>query len=263
MSGKEPICVVVIVLCTTLTACLGKQPPRKRTIEAPALSCEEANRLAYRTVTTLGFRIASLQVARPGQPGHIVAEPGRERQQGGRVTITCNEGGAIVEPEKTTLPIPSLLGAAEKPGEFPQMFMQSFNVLRMRKELVAQQAPEQGLVMTMTPLNSFESQMDLGADLPASGVLPIKVEINNNTSRPYTLEVSKVFLQRTGGGGNVAPLLPPPAAGQGKALQMDLTLQPGQSVSGYLFYPAGDYSSARTMLTDKETDEKEGFSIQF
>jgi hypothetical protein len=204
-----------------------------------------------------------LQVARPGQPGHIVAEPAKEGQKGGRVTITCNDGGAIVEPEKTGPPIPSLIGAAEKPGEFPQVFTQSFNILRTGKEIAAKQGPDKGLIMTMTPLNSFESQMDLGADLPASGVLPIKVEINNNTSRPYALEVSKVFLQTAGGSGNVAPILPPPTAGQGKALQTDLTLQPGQSISGYLFYPAGDYSSARTMLTDKETDEKEGFSIQF
>ena len=55
----------------------------------------------------------------------------------------------------------------------------------------------------------------------------------------------------------------PPAAGQRKALQGEMTLQPGQTVSGYLFYPAGQYTSARTTLVDKETDEGEGFSIQF
>ena len=60
----------------------------------------------------------------------------------------------------------------------------------------------------------------------------------------------------------VAPIAPPPA-GQGKALQAELTLQPGQTVTGYLFYPAGEYTSARTMLIDKETEEREGFSVQF
>jgi len=252
--------VSLVAFCVILASCGAQQPPRKRTIEAPTLSCEEANRLAYRTVTTLGYTIGSLQVATPGQPGHILAE--KEGAKDGKVTITCSGSGATVEPEKTGLPIPSLVGAAERPGEFPQIFVQTFNILRSSKEIAEKQGPEKGLAMTLTRLNSFESQMELGADLPAGGILPIKVVVSNNTPRPYGLEVSKVFLQPAGGSGRVAPMTPP-AAGQGKALQGDVTLQPGQTVTGYLFYPAGDYSSARTMLIDKETEEREGFSVQF
>src|SRR5262249_34041437 len=143
--------------------------------------------------------------------------------KGGVVTLTCSDRGAVVEPEKTSLPIPTLVGG-EAPGEFPQMFRQAFNVLRSQKEYQVQRGPEKGLIMTMVQLNSFESQLDLGADLPAGGVLPVKVEISNNTSRPYAVEASKIFLEPTSGG-RVAPA-PPPAAGQGKALQGDITLQP-------------------------------------
>jgi hypothetical protein len=236
-----------------------QQPPRKQTIAVPALSCEQANRLAYRTVTVLGYTPASLQIATPGQPGHILAR--KDGAKDGTVTITCNESGAIVEPEKGGLPIPSLVGPAERPGEFPQIFRQTFNILRSSQEVVEARGPEKGLNLTMTPLNSFESQIELGADLPANGVLPVKVIISNNTSRPYGLDASKVFLQPAGGG-RVAPSTPP-AAGQSKALQGEMILQPGQTVSGYLFYPAGQYTSARTTLVDKETDEGEGFSVQF
>ena len=35
--------------------------------------------------------------------------------------------------------------------------------------------------MKLTPINGFESQIELGSDLPASGILPVKVEIHNNT----------------------------------------------------------------------------------
>jgi hypothetical protein len=253
--------VILIGFCLSVVGCVAQQPPRKRTIAVPTLSCEEANRLAYRTVTTLGYSIASLQVARPGQPGHIVAKATREGQKEGQVTITCNEGGAVVEPEKTGIAVPSLVGAAEKPGEFPQMFMQAFNILRTSQEIAAQQGPEKGLTMTMTQLNKFESQMELGTDLPASGILPIKIMISNNTPRPYSLDANKIFLM-SATGGRVAPIAPP-AASQGKALQGDITLQPGQIVTGYLFYPAGNYTSARTTLIDKETDEGEGFTVQF
>jgi hypothetical protein len=252
--------LVLVSLCGVVASCAVQQPQRKRTIEAPTLSCEEANRLAYRTVTTLGFTITSLQVARPGQPGHIAATKEDSGQQG-RVTITCNESGATVEPEKVGLPIPSLIGAAERPHEFQNLFQHTFNILRSGQEYAAKQGPEKGLTMTMTRLNSFESQMELGADLPAGGVLPVKVMINNNTSRPYGFDAGKVFLMASGGG-RVAPVAPP-ASGQGRALQGEITIPPGQTVTGYLFYPAGNYSSARTTLIDKETDEGEGFSVQF
>jgi hypothetical protein len=252
--------ICFVTLWVALPACGATQPPRKRTIAAPTLSCEEANRLAYRTITVLGYTPAELQVARPGQPGHILAR--KKGQKDGKVTITCNaDGGAVVEPEKTTLPVPSLIGAAERPGEFPQIFTQTFNILRSGQELAAQRGPEKGLTITLTRLNNFESQMELGTDLPASGVLPVKVVINNNTPRPYGIEMGQVLLQSTGGG-SVAPIAPPPAA-QGKALSGELTIQPGQTVIGYLFYPLGNYTSARTTVIDKETDEREGFSVQF
>lgn len=252
-------CLVLVSFCGTMIGCAAQQPPRKRTIEAPALSCEEANRLAYRTITVLGYVPASLQVATAGSPGHILAR--KEGVPDGKVTITCGGNGATVEPEKTGVTVPSLLGAAERPSEFSPIFTQTFNLLRIQKEYEIQQGPGQGLSMTLTRLNSFESQMDLGADLPAGGMLPVKVVITNNTARPYGLDAAKVYLMTTSGG-RVAPV-DPPAAGQGKGLQGELTLQPGQTVTGYLFYPAGNYSSARTTLIDKETDEGEGFSVQF
>ncbi len=251
--------LMLVSLCSVMVSCGAQQPPRKRTIEAPRLSCEEANRLAYRTVTTLGYAISSLQVGHPGQPGHIVVD--KEGGKGGKVTITCNENGAVVEPEKTGLAVPSLIGAAERPNEFPQIFTQTFNILLTQRDYAVQQGPEKGLTMSMSRLNSFESQMELGADLPAGGVLPVKVVISNNTPRPYGFDAGKVFLMATGGE-RVAPVAPP-ASGQGKTLQGEMTIAPGQTVSGYLFYPAGNYSSARTMFIDKETDEGEGFSVQF
>lgn len=254
------ICRIVLIGCLVLLeSCGAQQAPRKQTIAVPTLSCEEANRLAYRTVAVLGYTPASLQVAAPGQPGHILAR--KEGAKDGMVTITCNSNGAVVEPEKTGIAIPSMVGGAERPGEFPQLFKQAFNILRGTQEAAAARGPEKGLNLTMTPLNSFDSQIELGADLPAGGVLPVRVVISNNTPRPYGVDMGKIFLQPAGGG-RVAPIAPP-AAGQSKALQGEMTIQPGQTVSGYLFYPAGQYTSARTTLVDKETDEGEGFSIQF
>jgi hypothetical protein len=251
--------LAAVSLCGLIAGCAPQQPPRKRTLEVQAMSCQDANQLSYKAVTTLGFSIVDFQTASPGQPGYILAR--KTGVKDGKVTITCTDSGAIVEPEKTGLIIPSMIGKAERPNEFPQIFLQSFNILRANQEHAARTGPEKGLVLNMTRLNGFESQIELGSDLPAGGVLPVKVVISNTTSRPYGFDAGKVYLM-SAGEGRVSPTAPP-AAGQGKTLQGEITIQPGQTLTGYLFYPAGDYVSARTTLLDKENDEGEGFSVEF
>ena len=258
-----PVVMRLIVLCCVIAVgCIAKQPPRARvatTKSTPPLSCEQANRLAYRTVTVLGYTPTDVQVARPGQPGSIYAT--KEGAGGGKVTINCGDGGATVVAENTKLGIPSFIGGGERPTEFQNIFSHTFGILAEQREIAEQRGPEKGLTVTMTKLNGFESQIELGADLPASGVLPIKVEITNNTPRPYGFDASRVFLM-SDSGGRTTPIAAP-AAAQGKALQGEVTIAPGQSVTGFLFYPNGAYSSARTTLVDKENDEGEGFSVQF
>jgi len=242
-----------------VSACTPKQPVRKRTVETRIPTCEEANRLAYRTVTSLGYTVASVRIAKPGQLGHIEAR--KEDGKGGKVVITCvDESRATAEPDRSGEPVRVLVGAADKPGSFPQVFTQTYNIL-LSSQNFADQGPGRGMSIVLTRLGSFESQIELGADLPQSGILPIKATINNNSPRPYGLTAEKIVLS-SAGGGQVAPMAPP-AAGQGKALQGDITLQAGQSMTGYLFYPAGQYTSARTTLIDKENDEEEGFSVKF
>ena len=262
MSYHRVLFFLVGVVGLVLTSCTPTMPPRTRTVSAPKLSCEQANRLAYRSVQILGHPVESVQVATPGSSGSIVAGDNTEVRQGegGRVTITCGANGVTVVPERGGVAVPSLIGAAERPGGFHNNFARTFSILATNQEAYDKQGPRGGLNMTLTPFDGFESQIELGSDLPASGILPVKVEISNNTPRPYGIELDKVYL-RAAGGGRVTPVAAP-TAGQSKALQIE-TLQPGQKVSGFLFYPMGTYSSASTIVIDKENNEREGFSIQF
>jgi len=261
---------LVVVLCssTLLASCatgnvphhdtIAKPPPAPTKIDDLSMSCEEANSVAYKTVNVMGYTATSVTVAAPGGSGEIIAE--KEGTRGGRVVIECHSGGgASVEGFEGGLPIPSLVGG-ENPHKFYNSFRHSFTLIR-QSEVRSKQVSEKGLIVKMTKLNSVESRIELGADLPASGVLPIKVAITNNSPRPYGFDASQVFVM-SAGGGRVAPSAPP-AAGQGKALQGEVTVAPGKTVSGYLFYPNGNYTSARTTVVDKENDEGEGVSVQF
>ena len=251
---------------TLLASCAPQQVPHHATIERPppispkiedsTLSCEEANSVAYKTVNVMGYTATSVVLATPGQSGVITAE--KEGTRGGRVIITCHSGGgASVEGQESGLPIPSL---GENPHKFYNQFRRSFTLVR-EGEVRAKQVSEKGLIVKMVKLNGVESRIELGSDLPASGILPVRVMITNNSPRPYGFDASQVFVM-SASGGRVAPSAPP-AGGQGKALQGELTIAPGQTVTGFLFYPNGNYTSARTTVVDKENDEGEGVAVQF
>ena len=254
----RPTALIAAALSFCIVGCAAQKTPPRVVREKPKLtaaSCEEANRLVYKSVQTMGYTIAEYNLARPGQAGRISAT--KESATSGVVTITCTENSATID-ARNAVQVPSLLGAAERPHHFVNSFPMTYQMIK-RREAYQTANPETGtLQLTIVPLNSFESQNILGSDMQASGILPVRVTVQNNTPRPYAIEASKIFLVPEGGG-RVAPVSSP---GGGSALQ-DMTIEPGQSASGFLYYPAGNYSSARTSVIDKENDEREGFSVQF
>ena len=254
----RPIHLIAAALSFCIVGCAAQKTPPRVVREKPKLtaaSCEEANRLVYKSVQTMGYTIAEYNLARPGQAGRISAT--KESATSGVVTITCTENSATID-ARNAVQVPSLLGAAERPHHFVNSFPMTYQMIK-RREAYQTANPETGtLQLTIVPLNSFESQNILGSDMQASGILPVRVTVQNNTPRPYAIETSKIFLVPEGGG-RVAPVSSP---GGGSSLQ-DMTIEPGQSASGFLYYPAGNYSSARTSVIDKENDEREGFSVQF
>jgi len=254
----RPVHLTACVLSFFILSCAAPKTPPRVVREKPKLtatSCEEANQLVYKAIQAMGYTIADYSLARPGQVGRISAV--KENATSGIVTISCTESSATID-ARNAVNVPSLIGAAERPHHFVNSFPMSYQMIQ-RREAYQTANPETGtLQLTIVPLNSFESQNVLGTDIQASGILPVRVTVLNNTPRPYAIEASKIFLVPEGGG-RVAPVSSPSG---GSALQ-DMTVEPGQSASGFLYYPAGNYSSARTSVIDKENDEREGFSVQF
>ncbi len=255
----RPTLLTVCAVSVVILSCAAPKTPPRVVREKPKLtarSCEEANRLVYKAVQTMGYTVAAYNLARPGQVGRISAT--KEGATDGVVTITCTERSATID-ARNAVNVPSLIGAAERPHHFVNSFPMTYRMVQ-RREAYQTANPETGtLQLTIVPLDRFESQNVLGADMQASGILPVRVTVLNNTPRPYAIEAGKIFLVPEGGG-RVAPV---PSPSGGGTLLRDMTLEPGQSASGFLYYPAGNYSSARTSVIDKENDEREGFSVQF
>ena len=211
----RPIHLIAAALSFCIVSCAAQKTPPRVVREKPKLtatSCEEANRLVYKAVQTMGYTIAEYNLARPGQVGRISAT--KENATDGVVTITCTENSATID-ARNAVQMPSLIGAAERPHHFVNSFPMTYQMVQ-RREAYETANPETGtLQLTIVPLNSFESQNVLGSDIQASGILPVRVTVQNNTPRPYAIEASKIFLVPESGG-RVAPVSSPGGAARSR-----------------------------------------------
>jgi len=269
-------------------------PPIKQfELRDQALSCEDANRLTYRTVEAMRFKVGEFQPATPGQPGIIKASRSKgsgDATQSCTVRIACTPTGADVDASED--------GAWLNEMEFKRAFHHAFlNVVSMHggqqqldQQILAGTAPasqqRRDLKIVVEPAAGAAAKLDFPFDLAAAGVLPVRIAISNLTAHAYTLDPSAIRLARADGE-RVAALAPadaaaliaaaPAAAGQSgmapsRAAAADAlalrqfsatTIAPGTEREGFLYFPLAEYRSARVVVTDSDTGEDEGVRVEF
>jgi hypothetical protein len=276
-----------------LAAC---NPPIKQfELKDQPLSCDDANRLAYRTIEAMRFKVAEFQPAVSGQRGVIKASRtvsgGGDKTQDVTVTIDCTPTGADIDASEDR----NWLGQLEFKRAFHHAFV---NVVSMRaaqqqldEENLAGTAPasqqRRDLKIIVEPLRGQAGKLDFAFDLDAGGVLPVRIDITNLTARAYTVDASAIRLTRTDRE-RIAALSPHAAAAliahatHGDPPRPVTTLSPdaitdalelhqfaateigpGTTRAGFLYFPRGDYVGARIVLTDRETGEEEGVRVDF
>ncbi len=222
-------------------------------VSEPTLSCAEATRVAREALMRMGYSLASVEAPKPDAPGRVVGtrdtgwssgSPEAGTLRTATVTISCSDAGAD-------------FAAVTDEGfgtqaTFPQTFAQAVKaaVSHQKVRPKPQEEPQAGLVLRVEPQGGS-----------SGGMTPVKFEVTNRTSRPYGFRRDGVELVTTQGK-REKPLPPPDASARDRELQ-DATIQPGQSVNGYLYFSAAAYRRARVILTDIESGEPEGFSVEF
>ncbi len=235
---------------------------RHVTLSEKGLTCAEAQRVAIEAVRRMGYTISETTRATPGTPGLIVASrTDGTSTRGLMVSIACTTLGAEVEAKSDQTGLSDLNFASE--------FRRTFEAATANRPPPRAPAAS-GVDVLLTPERA-SSFADLGVDLSAAGVLPVSVRITNHTPRAYRFHVKGVRLQ-TASGERVAPLgndglasrvgTDAAAALRQKVLR-DGDLTPNATLTGFLFFPFNSYARARVELIDKQSDEAEGFSIEF
>jgi hypothetical protein len=282
-----------VLLLALLTAC---NPPIKQyELNDQPLTCDDANRFAYRTIEAMRFKVSDFRPGVAGQPGVIKASrivSGSSGQtQSVTVAIDCTPAGANIDASED--------GSWLNQIDFKRAFHHAFlNVVSMRaaqqqldQENLAGNAPasqqRRDLKVVVEPQRGQAAKLDFAFDLAAAGVLPVRVDITNLTPRTYTLDVGAIRLTRSdrervaalspqdaaarvanaapGESGRPVTALSPGAIADALAVRQLAVSEigPGAEREGFLYFPLADYIGARVVLTDKATGEDEGVRVEF
>jgi len=231
-------------------------------VQTTGLSCEQANRIAYRIVKEGGYLPTSLTLASASRQGMITGVKSRGEIKGARtrpagedtvrVRVTCGTGGvrAVGDYGK---------GADSMNTGFPEYFAVRFSAMAEVTQRDETPPPPDQTQVVITPLTGCDGGLELWAAVQA--VFPVRIGAVNTTDRTYVLEADQIMLV-TPAGEQIAPLVENGGTFPVPAL-LDQTLIPGAQITGYLYYSAGSYTGARGFLVEKESKEREGFSVQF
>ena len=277
----------VVLLLALVAACTSMQ--ERYQVRRSNISCEEANRYAYKSMQSLGYAVTEFRLASVGQKGGIKGTKTDDR--GGvhnvNVSIECQPSEVV-------------LSAAEEQFikqdlTFTRGFYLSFTSLADHGAETAAYKNEQaggttsgGAKIEIRPQLGLESKLDFGEDLAGAGIMAVKIVIQNGSDRAYDLDPAAIELRGAEGSEKVAQIPLPEAAaklarsaaaerGQGAPSpgaaelesllrQRALTarkLKPGDKAEGFLYFPVGKYARARATLVDVESGEEEGFLVEF
>lgn len=252
--------------------------------EEPMLACGDAMRAARAAVIRIGYTVKKITPAHDGNPGTITAHrysgwaaatPEAEGISSMTVAVHCTDAGAQFD----------MTASQESLGfsrEFNTTLTREIEKLsrqesrRPRTAAQRKEAQEQkGLILAVVAERSRRAVAVFGSDLPAAGITPVHIHITNRSTRHYSLDPSQVRLISTQGSREepleITTVTKQVSAGdEGElhtALQQQLLpaqqLAPGDEITGYLYFPAAAYRAARVILTDTESEEPEGFQVEF
>jgi len=239
----------------------------------------------------MGFSVTAFEPASAGHSGTLRGTRETRGTQNVTVVITCDTGTANVDASEDY----KFLGQLE----FKRGFFLAFtgtatqasisdSVARTETQRPLEQKQRQGLHVLLTPVGGLGAKLDFDVDLAAAGVLPLQVSIENSTPRAYSFDPEDITLAQADGtrvhplsvtaaAERVATSMAPPGA-DGAAAVLDRTeitrrldayrltahtVAANHSVKGYLYFPLAPYVKGRVSLEDAETEEVEGFVVEF
>ena len=251
----------------------GREFPAQIRIERSGMTCRTATKAARATLKRMGYDVQSVVPPTPERTGEIRAlrHTGWYTGDGGdsygvAVRLHCNDHGSVLE------------AASEEPLSgrlaFKRDFEKELNVVlsrRVNRPRVEARQQKAGLRVSIQPLGGKAAAEQMGSSPGVSGLTPISIRIVNDSPRSYRFTAQRVRLLSEEGksarpltkAGVESRLTPAWKDRVTETWLADGTVLPGTTVEGYLYVPAAAYRRAKISLTESESEEAEGFSVEF
>jgi hypothetical protein len=243
--------------CLLLVLAIGCSGSGQYMVLLPGEQCPRATRLAFRSMTALGYRVTGVVEPSPVRAGRV---DGVKRRADGtearsRVRIECDAEGVRMQPVAE-----ALLPSSDQLGEFGRTFKESVTTLAALPDREAESGAG-ALEVSMHRLGK--------PGLAGAGTL-VRITVQNDTDRDVLVECDRIMLVTTGGdfthaisGGALEAVV-----GSGRATAkvrgalLDRVRVPGRdTMQRYLVFPAGSYRNAQVSVKDVETGESDGFVV--
>ncbi len=220
--------------------------------------CEQGNRISRLAIERQGYKVTEFTPAGLGKAGIVKGEKQDEKPL--VITLFCSRNDGVVMETSSESPVLKKEDFYLAISDFERGFYAMFK--GERSLVVKDHAPavaSNQLQVTMKPLSLVESKIIFGMDVTT--VLPVQIEITNPTARSYQVEADQIALLTTSGQ-RVKPLGEKGGPFPAPALTSQM-VAPKSGVKGYLYFPPGTYTGGRGSLVEKESQESEGFAVQF
>lgn len=217
-----------------------------------AISCDDARRYAAKTLKARSYRITD--VTRSGAQTTVTGRNETDKATSG-LTVTCQGDGVTVQTQGHSQWVRDGL---------------RFGFYQIAETADRVWPPPTGPVVTMDLFQGPEAKIEFPAELEPLGVVAVRVEVLNAGER--TLRIDPLRVQAVSESGSKAPPLPGADAARRLAgsdpgvdakLLRPAKLHRGESVVGFVFFPAGAYSGGSLALIDDQTGEADDYDVAF
>lgn len=249
------------LLC--LAVAIGCPAPGLYSIELPGEQCPRATRLAYRSMTELGYRVTAVVEATPAKQGRVegVKMGADRREQRATVRIKCEATGVRMQPVEGAL-IPS-------DYDFSRSFGYSVKTLAAQPDAETP-IEARGLQVLIQHIDGPRARLDLGGPVLAAQATLVRVTVRNDTDRDVLVDGERVLLTTAAGefGEALEGAALAASLGTGKAARTvrgqileRVTVPAGKTIVRYLVFPAAPWLDGQVSIEDVETGESDGFVV--
>jgi len=217
-----------------------------------AISCDDGRRYAARTLKARNYRITGVE--RSGADTTVEGRNDTDRVTS-RLTVTCGAEGVTVQPSGSNQWIVDGL---------------RFGFYQVAEAGDRVWPPPKGPVVKMALYRGPEAKIEFPADLEPLGVVAVRVYVLNAGERAMRIDPRRIRAV-TANGAPAAPLAAADAEHKFAGVDPDIKakllkpikLKQGESVTGFVFFPVGDYTGGALALIDDQTGEADDYDVNF